>query len=120
MLGELTGLNTSVSRPGPRVPCIAASESLNSRKTRLEAFYCLPGIEGAHEKGGVEGEVGYFRRNYLVPVPEVASLDELNVMIARAEEAEDGRRIGSRIRTIGQDFEAERPLLAPVRRRLYD
>ncbi len=32
--------------------------------TRLEAFYCLSGIEGAHEKG----EVGYFRRNCLVPV----------------------------------------------------
>jgi len=81
---------------------------------RLEAFYCLPGIEGAHEKGGVEGEVGYFRRNYLVPVPEVASLEELNAQIAQAEQAEDGRRIGSRIRTIGQDFEAERPLLAPL------
>jgi transposase len=81
---------------------------------RLEAFYCLPGIEGAHEKGGVEGEVGYFRRNYLVPVPEVASLDELNARIEQAEQSEDGRRIGSRIRTIGQDFEAEAPLLAPL------
>ena len=81
---------------------------------RLEAFYCLPGIEGAHEKGGVEGEVGYFRRNYLVPVPEVASLAELNAAIATAEQAEDGRRIGSRIRTIGQDFESERPLLVPL------
>lgn len=81
---------------------------------RLEAFYCLPGVEGAHEKGGVEGEVGYFRRNYLVPVPEVASLEELNAGIEQAEQAEDGRRIGSRIRTIGQDFEAERPLLAPL------
>jgi transposase len=81
---------------------------------RLEAFYCLPGIEGAHEKGGVEGEVGYFRRNYLVPVPEVASLAELNAAIAAAEQAEDGRRIGSRIRTIGQDFESERPLLVPL------
>jgi transposase len=28
----------------------------------LEAFYCRPGKEGAHEKGGVEGEVGWFRR----------------------------------------------------------
>ncbi len=35
---------------------------------RFAAFYCEPGIEGAHEKGGVEGQVGYFRRNYLVPV----------------------------------------------------
>ena len=81
---------------------------------RFEAFYCLPGIEGAHEKGGVEGEVGYFRRNYLVPVPEVASLDELNARIAGAEQAEDGRRIGARIRTIGQDLSAEQPLLIPL------
>ncbi|MFI7415599.1 IS21 family transposase [Streptomyces sp. NPDC049627] len=25
-------------------------------------FYCEPGLRGAHEKGGVEGQVGYFRR----------------------------------------------------------
>jgi transposase len=81
---------------------------------RFQAFYCLPGIEGAHEKGGVEGEVGYFRRNYLVPVPEVASLAELNTRIEEAEQAEDGRRIGARIRTIGQDFAAEQPLLMPL------
>jgi len=81
---------------------------------RFEAFYCLPGIEGAHEKGGVEGEVGYFRRNYLVPVPEVNSLGELNARIADAEQAEDRRRIGARIRAIGQDFAAERPLLIPL------
>lgn len=53
-------------------------------------------------------------RNYLVPVPEVNSLDELNAAIAEAEKAEDGRRIGSRIRTIGQDFAAEKPLLLPL------
>ena len=34
---------------------------------RFAAEFCTPG-EG-HEKGGVEGEVGYFRRNHLVPVP---------------------------------------------------
>ncbi|MGH9072491.1 MAG: IS21 family transposase, partial [Acidimicrobiales bacterium] len=38
-----------------------------------DSFYCVPGIEGAHEKGGVEGEVGRFRRNRLVPVPKVSS-----------------------------------------------
>ena len=27
-----------------------------------------------HEKGGVEGEVGYFRRNHWVPVPVAADL----------------------------------------------
>lgn len=34
----------------------------------LEAFYCQPGIAGAHEKGGVEGQIGWLRRNHLVPV----------------------------------------------------
>ncbi|MEU3093205.1 IS21 family transposase [Streptomyces massasporeus] len=40
----------------------------------LQVFYCQPGLKGAHEKGGVEGEVGRFRRNHLVPVPETATL----------------------------------------------
>ena len=37
----------------------------------LEAYYCRPGESGAHEKGDVEGEVGQFRRNRLVPVPSL-------------------------------------------------
>ena len=65
-------------------------------------------------KGGVEGQVGYFRRNHLVPVPEVDSLAELNARVAVAEEAEDARRVGSRIRAIGQDFAAEAPRLVPL------
>jgi transposase len=40
----------------------------------FDAFFCEPGLEGAHEKGGVEGEVGRFRRRHLVPVPDVDSL----------------------------------------------
>ncbi|WP_344442514.1 Mu transposase domain-containing protein [Kitasatospora nipponensis] len=77
-------------------------------------FYCEPGLRGAHEKGGVEGQVGYWRRNYLTPVPRVESLDELNTAFAEFERAEEGRRIGMRIRTIGQDFAQEAPLLLPL------
>lgn len=74
-------------------------------------FYCEPGLRGAHEKGGVEGQVGYFRRNYLVPVPQVATLEELNAKLAAFERIEEDRRIGLRIRTIGQDFAREAELL---------
>jgi transposase len=77
----------------------------------FEAFYCIPGVIGAHEKGGVEGEVGRFRRNHLVPVPEVASLAELNEAIERIDAVEDDRRLEDRIRTVGQDFGVEQPLL---------
>ncbi|MFJ8637486.1 IS21 family transposase [Streptomyces sp. NPDC093568] len=77
-------------------------------------FYCEPGLRGAHEKGGVEGQVGYFRRNYLTPVPRVETLEDLNGQITAFEERELERRIGSRIRTIGQDFAREAPHLLPL------
>lgn len=80
----------------------------------LDAFYCEPGLAGAHEKGGVEGEVGRFRRNFLTPVPAVDSLVELNDKLRVWDESEDRRRISQRLRTIGQDFAVEQPLLAPL------
>jgi transposase len=80
----------------------------------LEAFYCRPGLEGAHEKGGVEGQIGWFRRNHLVPVPEVDSLAELNAMVECWDVADDARRIGTRPRTVGEHFAVEQPLLKPL------
>lgn len=80
----------------------------------FDAFYCMPGIDGAHEKGGVEGEVGRFRRSHLVPVPDVSTLAELNIRIDLDDAADDGRRIEGRIRAVGQDFAVEVPLLAPL------
>ncbi|MBG6185442.1 hypothetical protein IWX65_003421 [Arthrobacter sp. CAN_A214] len=86
----------------------------------FDAFYCQPGITGAHEKGGVEGEVGRFRRNRLSPMPVVASLDELNDRIRVWEAEDDGRRINDRIRTVGHDFETEQQHLAPLPAEMFD
>src|SRR5207247_9245804 len=48
-----------------------------------------------NEKGGVEGEVGYFRRNHLVPVPRVERLEELNKrLLAGCRAGEQGRVSG--------------------------
>ncbi|QXC46669.1 MULTISPECIES: IS21 family transposase [Rhodococcus erythropolis group] len=80
----------------------------------FDAFYCQPGISGAHEKGGVEGEVGRFRRNRLSPMPVVDSLDELNEKIRGWDTADNDRRINDRIRTVGQDLAEETPLLLPA------
>ena len=44
----------------------------------FESSFCQRGEQGAHEKGGVESEVGRFRRRHLVPVPRVGSMAELN------------------------------------------
>jgi hypothetical protein len=80
----------------------------------IESFNCRPGIEGAHEKGGVEGMIGYFRRNHFVPVPEISSLAELNEMVEQWDRQDDARRIGSRPKTVAEYFALEQPLLMPL------
>ena len=86
----------------------------------FEAFYCEPGPAGAHEKGGIEGEIGRFRRRWFVPVPKAASLAELNARLAEIDAAEDARHIGQRAATAGEDFAAGRPLLLPLPGEAFD
>jgi hypothetical protein len=71
-------------------------------------------------KGGVEGEVGRFRRGNLVPVPEVESFEELNALLRGACEAGLGRRITGREMTIGEALVAERPALRPLPAERFD
>lgn len=92
----------------------------------FDSFFCIPGVDGAHEKGGVEGEIGRFRRRHLVPVPKVASLDELNKHVAAADVTDDARVIsgrppvdGRRV-TVGQHFGLEQPLLQTLTVESFD
>ena len=80
----------------------------------FEAWYCQPGHEGSHEKGGVEGEGGRFRRNHCVPMPVVDSIDELNALLEAADDADDKRRIANRANSIGHDWAFEKTLLRPL------
>ena len=48
------------------------------------AFHCdFCNLSAAHEKGLVEGLVGWVRRNLFVPLPRVQTMDELNAEILR-------------------------------------
>ncbi len=80
----------------------------------FDAFYCQPGVDGAHEKGGVEGEGGRFRRTHCVPMPTVASIAELNELLAAADAKDEHRRIGNRTQTVGHDAQLERASLRPL------
>jgi len=86
----------------------------------FDSFFCRPGIEGAHEKGGVEGEIGRFRRRHLVPVPTVASLTELNELIAAADFLDDERVITGRPITIGRAFALESTELMGLPAEVFD
>jgi hypothetical protein len=86
----------------------------------FDSFFCQPGKAGAHEKGGVEGEVGRFRRSHLVPMPEVGSLAELNEALAGTLAADDARRLAHRPETVGEAFAAERARLHPLPAEPFD
>jgi transposase len=86
----------------------------------FDSFFCIPGQAGAHEKGGVEGEIGRFRRRHLVPVPSVASLAALNQRIAVADIVDDGRVITGRPATVAAAFAAEQPAMLPLPTEMFD
>jgi transposase len=86
----------------------------------FDSFFCQPGPDGAHEKGGVEGEVGRFRRRHLVPVPRVASQAELNELVAAGDLADDRRRIDGRAITVGDHFTLEANTLQPLPTERFD
>jgi transposase len=86
----------------------------------FDSFFCIPGKDGAHEKGGVEGEIGRFRRRHLVPVPAVASMAELNDLIATGDAIDDGRVITGRPVTVGAAFAGEAAALLALPAEPFD
>ena len=68
--------------------------------------FCNPGQ--GHEKGGVEGLVGYSRRNYMVPVPQADTLEQLNERLLAASIAYGDHRIAGREHTVTELYEQEK------------
>lgn len=84
----------------------------------FESHFCTP-AQG-HEKGGVEGAVGYTRRNFLVPLPIATSFEDLNQQVIERCLQEDTRTVARDTQTIGEAWEKERPLLLPLPASHYD
>jgi hypothetical protein len=68
----------------------------------------------------VEGEGGQFRRNYLVPVPQVRDLEELNLLLTAALKEEESRVIAGRGQSIGAAMLMEREHLLPLAQEGFD
>jgi transposase len=73
---------------------------------QYQTDFCTPG-EG-HEKGGVEGEVGYFRRNHWVPVPGARDLAELNAKLLADCRHDESRVLSGRVENVGTLLLAEK------------
>lgn len=84
----------------------------------FDSHFCTPGQ--GNEKGGVEHGVGFGRRNFMVPLPKVASFEELNEHLLVQCLADDRRRVDRQKVTIGEAWEMEKPYLLPLPARDYD
>jgi transposase len=85
---------------------------------QFTADFCTPG-EG-HEKGGVEGEAGYFRRNHWVPLPEAADLETLNTQLLAGCRADEQRVIQGRTQSVGEAMTIEHASLRPLAPERFD
>jgi len=79
---------------------------------RFDSEFCTP-AEG-HEKGGVESEIGRFRRNHWVPVPRAGDLEALNRDLLAACQADEARTVAGREQSVGAGMLIERAHLLPL------
>jgi len=85
---------------------------------QYQAEFCTPS-EG-HEKGGVEGEVGYFRRNHWVPVPVAAGLAALNRKLLEDCRADESRIVSGQTECVGARLLIEKEHLLPLATDVFD
>lgn len=78
----------------------------------FESHFCTLGQ--GHEKGGVEHGVGFGRRNFMVPLPDVACFEELNAHLLDKCLADDQRQVEGQKVTIGEAWEMEKCHLRPL------
>jgi len=79
---------------------------------RFASDFCNP-VE-PHEKGGIEGEAGYFRRNHWVPLPKARDLDELNAQLLAICREDERRQIAGHAQSVGAAMLEERAQLIPL------
>lgn len=82
-----------------------------------DAQFCS--IAKGSEKGGVEGAVGYVRRNFLTPIPKCESLDELNNYLLEKCLTHEQRVISGQTKTVGELWEEEKARLPDLPRPVY-
>jgi transposase len=94
------------------------ARQLTKEFLRLQAHFAFAchfcGVRQAHEKGHVENGVGYLRRNFLVPVPQVDSWQEVNTHLASACQREFARPAADRQHVTAELLEADRAAFLPL------
>ena len=83
----------------------------------FESNYCNP-AQG-HEKGGVENDVGYAQRNFMTPLLQVNSYQELNAMLWKACQENLHRRVRGQLASVADLLADERSQFLPLPAELF-
>ncbi len=85
------------------------------------AFHCdFCNISAAHEKGLVEGLVGWVRRNIFVPIPRVKTIDELNSEMLRRCREYRKHKISGKEQPVGKMALVSQAKMAPLPHYRFD
>jgi hypothetical protein len=84
----------------------------------FESHFCL--VRRPNEKGHVERLVEYARSNFLVPVPAVASLDELNAELTARCRADQERTVRGKAGTVATLLADDQSTMLPVPARPFE
>jgi transposase len=79
---------------------------------RFEALFA--NARAGWEKGSVENLVGYARRTYLVPIPQVTSLEALNGVLRQRCREDQQRVMAGQTAPIGERLAVEQAYLGPL------
>ena len=78
----------------------------------FDEHFCL--VRKANEKGHIENNVGYTRRNFMVPLPSVRSFDELNEHLERCCFEDLAREVRGKAGTKAERLEDDRAVFRPL------
>jgi transposase len=84
----------------------------------FESNFCNP--DSGHEKGSVENYVGYSRRNYFVPIPEIDDLEEYNRNLLNQCDKDLMREHYKHEQQVCQLFEEDKAVMKPLPRYDFD
>ncbi len=91
---------------------------LNQEFLRLQSHFAFAAhfcnVRQAHEKGHVEGGVGYVRRNFLVPIPQADCWEDHNTHLATVCQRDWDRRAGDGSATTAGLLAADRQAFLPL------
>jgi len=122
------GVATRISYDNSKIAVISIGKGRDRKLTnaflRLQSHYnftehfCL--VRRPNEKGPVETLVGYSRRNFMVPVPKVETIEELNTYLEECCRADLGRTLRGKEKSKEELLQEERSAMLPLPKERFE